>query len=262
MRVMTFNVRGSFHDDGDNDWDKREAFNIATIKKWNPDIIGFQEAQEGNLSSYENELTDYTFELGLLSIRDAENCHRVPIFWKSERFTKVDAGGYYLGDDSTAFEAGWDATYPRAVTWVVLCENDTETDFVVINTHFPHARDVDATRRKCAELIIEHLRGSFSNLPQLVMADFNALPKSPAYQAFMDAGYIDSYHASPYNSDLSTFHGFQGENFEHDGLRIDWILGYDSEGRISITDCRVIMDAEPPIYPSDHYPILIEMEIE
>ncbi|MEM9955079.1 MAG: endonuclease/exonuclease/phosphatase family protein [Chloroflexota bacterium] len=46
MRVMTFNVRGSFHDDGDNDWHKRRELNIATIKKYDPDIIGFQEANK------------------------------------------------------------------------------------------------------------------------------------------------------------------------------------------------------------------------
>jgi len=260
MRVMTFNVRGSFHDDGVNNWDKRADLNVRTIKKYDPDIIGFQEVQEDNLVLYDAELSDYDYELGLISIRKADNYHRVPIFWKKDRFTKLESGGYYLGENPQKFEPGWDATFPRAVTWIVLQDANSGAEFVIVNTHFPHVQDKDETRLKCAELIIEHLQ-TMADLPHLVMADFNAMPGSAAYKTFEQAGYVDSYKASPYDGDMNTFHYFKGDDFEGQGVRIDWILGYDEQARFSFTDCRIITDAEPPIYPGDHYPVLVEMDI-
>ncbi len=147
------------------------------------------------------------------------------------------------------------------MTWVRLRDTASLVEFIVVNTHFPHEEGKDDTRLKCAELIISQLREQMPDIPQIVMADFNSLPDSPASKAFEQAGYTDSYTASPYDTDLNTFHNFQGDDFQAEGLRIDWILSYDSQNRLKATDCRVIRDAEPPIHTSDHYPILVEMNI-
>jgi endonuclease/exonuclease/phosphatase family metal-dependent hydrolase len=53
LRVMSFNVRGSFHDARKkNAWRNRADLNVATIERYAPDVIGLQEAQRGNLSAY------------------------------------------------------------------------------------------------------------------------------------------------------------------------------------------------------------------
>lgn len=42
FRVMSFNIRGaSDTHDGANGWSKRAALNVATIRKYAPDLIGF-----------------------------------------------------------------------------------------------------------------------------------------------------------------------------------------------------------------------------
>ncbi|GAB4518200.1 MAG: endonuclease/exonuclease/phosphatase family protein [Anaerolineae bacterium] len=256
MQIMTFNVRGSFHDDGDNDWEKRKALNIATLRSYAPDIFGIQEAQSGNLDAYAAELPEYEVEEGPISIRLNERYHRVPIYWKRDRYQRVDGGGFYLSETPDEFSHGWGADLARAVTWVRL--NDGRTDFVVLNTHFHHETDFHHGRAESARLIVSRL--SAFDVPHIVMADFNALSDSDAYHVFMEAGYVDSY--SDGEPQPNTFHNFEGEAFAMQGVRIDWILTRGTAAQpIRALNCAVITDAEPPIYPSDHYPVMADLEM-
>ena len=60
IRVMSFNVRGSFRDARKkNAWRNRATLNVATIERYAPDVIGLQEAQRGNLSAYRKRLPRY-----------------------------------------------------------------------------------------------------------------------------------------------------------------------------------------------------------
>jgi hypothetical protein len=54
LRVMTFNIANAIdsEDDGDNAWVHRAPLNVATIKRYAPDVIGFQQCDEGNLATY------------------------------------------------------------------------------------------------------------------------------------------------------------------------------------------------------------------
>jgi endonuclease/exonuclease/phosphatase family metal-dependent hydrolase len=256
---MSFNVRGAFHEDDANDWVNRRVLNVSTILKYAPDIIGFQEAQRGNLEAYESELSDYASELGLISIRQAENYHRVPIYWKKDRFARLDGGGFYLSETPSEWSMSWGSSLVRAATWVKLCETASSIPFVVLNTHFPHEHEADAARVESAHLVIGQLGQIAPELPHIVMADFNAKPGSVAYQDFHDSGYVDA--ASGNDTEISTYHGYQGAAFPHLGLRIDWILVKGGEDQVIPKRYTVVTDAQPPLYPSDHYPILADLEL-
>ena len=106
-----------------------------------------------------------------------------------------------------------------------------------------------------------------SELPALVTGDFNCNPWDPAYRIFMSNGFTDTYRAAG-NADTeasSTFHGFRGKDYF--GLqwggsifwRVDWILTRDGSPRVQTTACTIVRDAEPPLYPSDHYPVVAEV---
>ena len=65
LRVMTFNVRGSFHEgDGINAWNNRAALNVETLKRQAPHVIGFQEVQSGNLVTCKERIPEYGRVLG------------------------------------------------------------------------------------------------------------------------------------------------------------------------------------------------------
>ena len=64
LRVMTFNIRGSLHEDGANAWEKRAPLNIEVIQRQQPDLLGFQECDTGNLLTYQQHLSSYSRLLG------------------------------------------------------------------------------------------------------------------------------------------------------------------------------------------------------
>ena len=57
LRVMTFNIRGSFHEDGANAWEQRAPLNVEVIQRHAPNLVGFQEFDTGNLHTYQQALT-------------------------------------------------------------------------------------------------------------------------------------------------------------------------------------------------------------
>lgn len=258
--VMSFNVRGSFHDDGINDWENRSELSIGTIIRYAPDILGLQEAQQGNLDEYAVHLSHYDVEFGPISIRQTERFHRVPIYWNPARFEKVNSGGFYLSETPDEWSFGWDSTLVRATTWIKLREIATQNEFVVLNTHFPHEREAESTRTACADLIVRQLRTIATDTPQIVMADFNANPTSEAYQVFMNNGFVDSASQDAAVFNMDTFHGFKGADCEWQSGRIDWILTKNGQQSLESRSFQIITDAEPPLYPSDHYPVIAELD--
>lgn len=109
----------------------------------------------------------------------------------------------------------------------------------------------------------------------IVTGDFNCVPWLPEYglpegKPFTDTGYlefrrsgfVDAFTATGQRDTNTshTFHGYQGEAFNvlEDGMaqRIDWILWKDGAQSLKALSCQILRDAEPPIYPSDHYPLL------
>lgn len=259
--VMSFNVRGSFHNDGVNDWDCRRDLNVTTIQKYDPDIIGFQETQSGNLAAFEAVLTDYTVELGPISIRQNEKYHRVPIYWKREKFELLESGGFYLSKTPDEWSLDWGATLVRAVTWVRLQPCGFGSEFVILNTHFPHEPEAADARAESARLVVRRLAEIAPSLPQVVMADFNAQPHSDVYHVFRDAGYFDTFFAAGNTDPVNTFHNFEGAGFHGRGIRIDWILTKDGTQVFTTQSCVVIDDEAPPLFPSDHYPLLANLEL-
>ena len=262
LTIMSFNIRGSFHDeaDGVNSWHGRRDLNIATIKKYDPDIIGFQEVQTRNLVDYENHLKDYTIEQGFISVREGETRHYVPIYYRASRFEKVASGGFYLSATPDKWSIDADAVFARAATWIILTDTSVNQNFLVLNTHYPHKQESDSARTRASKLIAERLKLHTQYIPCFLTGDFNALPDSNAYHIYRDNGFEDTFLLAGHEGNPNTFHGFQGEGIPYTGLRIDWILLHNTGNRLRVNSFEVITDHEHPIYPSDHYPVMTQLE--
>src|SRR5687768_2210151 len=61
LRVMTFNVRNSNAQDGENAWPKRIELLFETITGFNADLIGFQEVLAVQHDEIKKRLSDYSF---------------------------------------------------------------------------------------------------------------------------------------------------------------------------------------------------------
>ena len=59
LSIMTFNVRTSNIDDGENGWDHRKALVVDTILSHAPHVLGFQEALADQLDYLSETLPEY-----------------------------------------------------------------------------------------------------------------------------------------------------------------------------------------------------------
>ncbi len=260
LRVMTFNVRGAYHQDGENRWEHRSALNIDTIRRHSPDVVGLQEVQDPNLDAYSQHLSQYQQQKGPRAENEDPHGYNV-ILWSPERLEARDSGGFWLSETPDCWSASWDTRCIRVANWACFRDLSTGTDLFFLNTHLDHISE--PARQGGARLILEKLSElAPTGLPCILTADFNCNPGSPVYQLFADAGFTDA-HAAVGNPPANTFHGFAGDRFvnRYPGTeaRIDWIL---VRGPLRVRTSSILRDGDPPVYPSDHYPVLAELEIE
>lgn len=259
LRVMTFNLRGAVLPDGENVWPNRARFAVETIRKYDPDLIGFQEVQEGNLDTFRKLLTGYARETG--PRYNNREPHAYPsIFWKPERLEKLEAGEFWLSSTPDRFSGDWDTDCIRSALWLKFRTVPDGGVFIHLNTHLDH---VSAEARfGGSKVIVERLRSAGPDIPIVVTGDFNCDPGSDPYRAFEDEGFSDTFLTAGNmdGDDVYTFHGFTGRRTEQGG-RIDWILVREGSATVQARHCRICRDERPPLYPSDHYPVQAEIEI-
>jgi endonuclease/exonuclease/phosphatase family metal-dependent hydrolase len=255
LRVMSFNVRGAGRRDGKNAWEKRAAVNVEVIKRWSPDLIGFQEFQRGNRKTYEKELPGYESVVGPKYENRKPHAFNA-VFFDAERLELLDSGGFWLSETPEEFSGSWNTAQRRSANWLHFRLVPEEREFVHLNTHLDHKSA--PARQKGSKLIVERL-DAMENLPKIVTGDFNAEPGNAVYETFSEAGFEDA-HVRVGNERTNTFHRFEGENFApkkagREG-RMDWILIRDGEGGAwEVASCDVVRDCDPPVFPSDHYPV-------
>lgn len=276
---MTFNIRGAFAQDGVNAWENRAALNVATIALQAPALIGFQELHAKNLATYRQCLSGYQWFLGPEADKEALFSNNA-IFWRPEDLLLLEAGGFWLSETPNRWSRGWNASLVRAATWARFECVSSGIQFLHLNTHLDHASSL--ARLKGCRLIlhqIEQLGGT--NLPIILTGDFNASAPRPGerwraldeenpYQILTQGGFSDTFFGAhpgvPAGGDLvNTFHNFEGDAFvpwdDRLTVRIDWILARDGRNCFQVDACTIVRDHEPPLYPSDHYPVVADLSL-
>ncbi len=269
LRVMSFNVRGSVHDDGINAWGERAGANVGAIERSAPDLIGFQEFQRGNLRTYNKALPGYARLLGPRYGNRRPHSFNA-IFFDRERLEPLDRGGFWLSETPERHSRSWETRVARSVNWVLFGLRETGLSFVHLNTHLDHKSNL--ARREGAGLIAcrveELLRRYGEETPVLVTGDFNCRPGTPTYRTFAEAGFADTFLAAGNEDaeDANTFHAFKGSRYRDPRpnlgpRRIDWILLRNPGRRLRVRSHSIARDDEDPsgVHPSDHYPILADL---
>ncbi len=143
--------------------------------------------------------------------------------------------------------------------------------FLHANTHLDHVSE--RARVEGNRLILHQTEETLANHgspPTIVTGDFNCRPGSPAYRVFLEAGFIDTFQAAGNEDadDIYTFHSFRGRclspgDTDKPTGRIDWILMRGDAERAAVRSHAILRDGDEPAgrYPSDHYPVLAELEL-
>lgn len=272
VRLMTFNVRGAPPEDGVNIWQNRAAHAVALIKEIAPEVIGFQEVQAENLKTFQSELKEYAYEIGPMSNRLNKILFNA-IFWKMDAFQCARAGGFYLSTTPDVWSKDWDSGRVRVVNWVKLRHTKERFEFFHLNTHLDHIGRM--ARVQGSKILVRHLNQIMAEpLPVFLTGDFNSAPEIASqdstetpYGVFQNSGFTDVFRSVHVENGAkeNTFHGFQGNQFGVNGnlaaLRIDWILMRAPSHSLAIESSAIIRNAAPPIFPSDHYPVIADVRL-
>ena len=270
LRVMSFNIRGfSRRGDGINRWENRAALNVATIKRYAPDLVGFQELQDESLATYREKLPEYAHILGPGAGNKAPHEFNA-IFFDPTRLEVLDSGGFWLSETSNRYSSAWRTRVVRSANWAKFWSPSAGLSFLHLNTHLDHVSSL--ARAKGSELILRRIPElQEDGLPAVVTGDFNCLPESFPYRSFVENGFEDTFLAAGNedDEDARTFHAFKGlryfllrcgDRVRHlrKPRRIDWILLKNGRQRLRTEEHAILRDRDEKsaIYPSDHYPIL------
>ena len=267
LRVMTFNIRGFYHpDDGANTWEHREALNVATIRKYAPDLLGVQEAQTGNLKAYDRLLPQYHW-MAWPEYGDRPPHEWPTIYWRPERLKPIDSGGFWLSETPERHSRSWETDCIRSASWVMFRCVASGATLVHLNTHLDHVSEL--ARIEGSRLIRERVRDlQAAGAAAVLTGDFNTDPGSAVHRGYLEAGYADAFVAAG-NDDTParayTNHAWEGAHFTRMNdtpRRIDWILVRDGAATsASVRSSEIVRDAVPPVYPSDHYPLLADLVV-
>lgn len=254
---MSFNIRYANGDLGKkNDWNNRKTMIIDIIRKYEPDIIGFQEVLFKQLQYLSSELPQY--EYYGVGRRDGKKRGEFnPVFHKG--LAAYKKGTFWLSGTPSVCSNTWNGGSYRLCTWIKFQE---PIEFTFYNTHFDNRRR--KVRNKSARLMLEKIGQISKDEPVILTGDFNFSRWSKAY-SILSEDLVDSYKKANGNSikRKQTFHRFTGNRKYlipiHPMVTIDYIWIRDW----SVGSSRIIYDApkiEEGIFPSDHWPILADIQ--
>lgn len=247
-------------------WEVRRDMQLDLIHKYNPDIIGTQEGLKEQVDFLMDHLPEYIV-VGE-GRKGGDDDEHMAIFIKRDKFRIREVQSFQLSKTPEIIGSGPDVN-PRMVTWARLAlinrpvngesqypedyrghwENTSE--FYIFNTHYFNGRIDSLARLNASKLILERINalnrfGAWTaERPVFLMGDFNCRPGSSPYKVLVG-------DENPMNPEAIFYDTAEKKD------RIDWIL---YKGNIDVLRYEVVDYNVDGVYPSDHKPVYVEVEI-
>jgi endonuclease/exonuclease/phosphatase family metal-dependent hydrolase len=266
FRVMSFNIRLPVQSDGINYWDLRRPLVASTIRYHEPDILGVQEAFRRQLDEMTTDMPEYAW-FGVCrtdgSVQPNPDSEFSAILYRKDRFERLEGSTFWLSETPwVAGSKGWDAAFPRIVTWAKFRDLKSGKTFFCFNTHFDHMGE--QAREESAKLLLQKMNEIAGKEPVILSGDFNSTDTSKPYLLLTDPhstySMTDALFVSktPHHGPLGSFSG----SFTLPGVgnyRIDFIF---FRNNITVLKHAILSDSWDGRLPSDHLPVLAEMRID
>lgn len=253
--AATWNLRLDTSSDGPNAWPHRRDAVRALIRWHGFDLLGTQEAMAHQVDDLE-ALTEFG-RTGVGRDDGARGGEFAAIFYRRSRFALQAEGTFWLSPTPDQPSMGWDARCcKRIASWARLQDRASGRSFFVLSAHFDHEGVV--ARRESARLLLRQMATLAAGLPIVCMGDFNTTPGTEPIQ-LMTAQLADARAASataPYGP-VGTFNDFKLDAPLLD--RIDYV--FVSPG-VRVLKYGVLSDSVDRRYPSDHHPVVVQLQID
>ncbi|WP_134201908.1 endonuclease/exonuclease/phosphatase family protein [uncultured Algoriphagus sp.] len=253
-QLATFNIRWDNPGDTGNLWKDRLPHVTSLIQFHQIGIVGTQEGLKHQVEQLSNSLGfDY---LGVGRDDGAQKGEYTAILYDGSQYELLDQGTFWLSPTPEVPSKGWDAALNRICSWGKFLSAEKE-EFYVFNIHYDHIGQ--EAREESSKLVVQKIEEiNTEKLPVVLLGDFNVTPENAAYTTitFSD-GWRDARLISktPSYGPAGTFTGFDWEKMP-DGI-IDHIF---VKGPIQVIRHGILTDNYGKKYPSDHFPVMVEVQ--
>lgn len=251
MKILTFNIRCDFGQDGKNNFVNRKEHIKAKLLQEKPDIIGFQEVLPHVALWLKENLPDYHF-IGCGRSKELSD-EQTTVGFRKEKFELMKMETHWLSPtpDVPGSRYADQSSCPRTFTEAVLKPVDSSRPLRIINTHLDH--EGVGARLEGLSQIFNWVRDNrfMPDVPTFITGDFNFQPTDE------EMGLIREHKEfTNLTEDAGiTYHDFG--NKEHE-VRIDYIL---ARGGVKLVKLEKWMDSFDGVYFSDHYPVCATVEL-
>lgn len=261
LRMMTYNIRFDNPADGVHAWPNRKELVASVIRFHKADIIGVQEALEYQIQDLMELLPGYDW-VGVGRNEDGGGEFSA-ILYRSSVVAVKAAQTFWLSESpDEPGSKSWDSSLPRIATWAHFVTSSDGRELFVLNTHFDHRGE--QARLESARLLKEQVSKLANGLPVIVMGDLNATSEQPPLVLLSDTPLSDGrslrdgfFHSIvPHHGPASTWTGFTKIAADR---RIDYIFASED---LPIHYHAILTDKLEDRYPSDHLPVLVEVELK
>jgi endonuclease/exonuclease/phosphatase family metal-dependent hydrolase len=255
VTVMSYNIRFDNPADGENAWPNRIQKVAHVIRKYDPDLIGIQEALHHQLEDLIRVLPDYTY-VGVGRDDGKQRGEYSAILYKNDRFGLLSKETRWLSETpEVPGSKSWDAAITRLVTLARFYDKQLKRELGLLNTHFDHVgKEARLMSGVMLQSIVQSMQANTQNLPIILTGDFNCDRTEAPYEALVkDNLLIDT---KPANDNTGTYCDFAVGSMECRPIDFifhtkEWIL----------RNYKVVQDNDGSYYPSDHLPVLAVFEL-
>lgn len=255
ITVMTFNIRLNTASDSLNAWPYRKDRVASQIIYHKATILGVQEALYDQMTDLQQRLPGYRSVGGGRDDGQNKGEHSA-IFFDTARLQLQQSGMFWLSETpGRAGSKGWDASFPRVITWARFRDKKSGKIFFAFNTHFDHMGQV--ARRESAKMVLQKVKEIAGSAPAVFTGDFNATPADEPIRVIIDKNnplhLTDSKELSelPHYGPTGTFNAFK--SMERDDQPIDYIF---LKGNWKVRSHATISQTWQGRYASDHFAVI------
>ena len=255
LTVMSFNIRYGTANDGENRWANRRQFLFDVIRQSDADLIGLQEALDGQMREIIAAVPGY----GVVGVGRDDGRTRgeyAAILYRTSRFHVSDAGTFWFSaTPEVVASRSWGNTITRICTWARFVDRDGRA-FWHYNVHLDHQSQ--PSRERSTALLVERIAARRpASEPVIVTGDFNVGEDNPALNTMFIGGFADTFRVKhPDANEVGTFTGFDLKATT--GPKIDYVF---VQPGTDVMDAAIVRTSRDGRYPSDHFPVTARVRL-
>ena len=254
LTIGTYNLRNDNKGDIGNLWAQRAPIVANLLRFHQFDIFGIQEGFKNQLDDINSALPEYA-HYGKGRDDGNEAGEHSSIFYRKDKFKLLKKGDFWLSETPDKPGLGWDATCcNRICTWIYLQDLRSGKKFYFFNAHFDHEGKI--ARVESSKLVLSKIKEIAGTEPAVFTGDLNGDHQSEWYLTLAKSTILtDTYNQveHPYENN-SSFNAF-GKEVNGFGI-IDHV--FVTKG-FKARKWGILTDTYHGKFPSDHFPILVEV---